>query len=639
MGHGFADGEKEPGKSAPEGDAARAPADRSSTADRSRILELERELGEVRAELERSERRVGAMKEIGRALGSSLELDQLLDRIVGSTTDLLEADRSTLFLVDSETGDLWSKVIEGEEHHEIRLSPGAGVAGWVARSGRLLLIPNAYEDPRFNRDFDHRSGFRTRDILTCPVKRPQQGATIGVIQVLNKRQGRFDESDGRLLEAIASEIGVALEVSALYGEAIEHTEALERARSELSLLFTTEQAISRSVDLKGTLGTILETASTTMGAKTGAIHLCQEGTRRLETFVARGPGARSLADEYPRYGEDLVGRAVAHNQATYANSLQNVRRGRIRVRSAMAVPILHRDEGVLGAIELLNADTPFSEDDLRTVTMVANQAGRAIASERRRLERGREERLSAIGQMLSGILHDLRTPMTLISGYTEVMCASGEQETRALYAALIDRQIDVLTSMTKDLLAFARGERTLLTRKVFVHVFMDEMTEYIERDLEASGVELVVDVRYRGTTRFDETKLRRVLQNITRNAREAMPKGGHFRIVVEAVEGQLRFVFEDDGPGIPAELENKLFEPFSTSGKAGGTGLGLTMVRQIAKEHGGSVEAEPRAEGGTRFIFSIPLVAATRSRPRRTGSATQARRAGPAAGPVSQRRP
>ena len=575
----------------------------------SEIDQLRSEVLELKQELMRSERRVEAMKQIGRALGSSLELDLLLDELVRRTTDLLEADRSTLFLVDQKNDQLWSKVLEGQEHREIRLQLGAGIAGWVADSGEPLLIPDAYADDRFNRDFDIRSGYRTRDILTWPVKRPQHATTIGVIQVLNKRVGRFDRNDERLIEAIASEIGVALEVAALYREALERTEALERARGELALLFETERAISQSSNLAVMLGTILDTTMATMGAETGAMHVLDERGSCLETLVAQGVGAPSLLAEHLVPGEGLVGTVIKTNEPVCLRGESSLMRGQIKVRSIAAVPIRDREE-VMGVLELMNPrerGKVFDQADVETLTLVAAQAGRAIVAERRRREREQQDRLSAIGQMLSGILHDFRTPMTLISGYTQIMADTEDAANRTQYAQLVDRQIDLLTSMTKDLLAFARGERSILLRKVQVRRFMDEMNEYLQTELDGSGVQAHVLVEYRGPARFDETKLRRVFHNIARNAREAMSEGGHFWVTVRAQDKELMFAFEDDGPGIPTEIKGRVFEPFATSGKVGGTGLGLTMVRQIAEEHGGQVVVASREGGGTRFEFRIPL--------------------------------
>ncbi|MCK6546709.1 GAF domain-containing protein [Myxococcota bacterium] len=577
-----------------------------------RVRELEDELADLRNELERSERRVEAMKQIGRVLGSNLKLDPLLSEVVSRTTELLEADRSTLFLLDHEKKELWSKVLEGKDLREIRLPCGKGIAGWVAKHGKPVHIRDAYADKRFNPEFDRRSGYVTRGMLAWPVRRPH-GELIGVIQVLNKRDGVFNATDERLLEAIASEIGVALEVARLYHEAVERSEALEKAQRELELLFETERAISQSEDLAGMLASILETALAAMSARAGVVHLLDDRGLRLEVIASAGPHAGSLKAEIPmQVGEGIAGNVVKMGEPVTVNDLQGTMRGRLSARSIVAVPIVTKYAGTIGVLELINKldRRGFTSDDIKALTVVAAQAGRAITAEQRRKERERSERLTTIGRMLSGIIHDLRTPMTLISGYTQVMALSDSPADRDNYARAVLKQVEVLSAMTKDLLAFAKGERSILIRKVYVQRFMQEMKEYLDREFEGSGVTFETDVRYRGAARFDETKLRRVFHNIARNAREAMPGGGRFTIAVDAKDGSLTFDFSDTGSGIPAELEGKLFEPFSTSGKVGGTGLGLAMVKQIADEHRGTVGYASKPGRGTTFTFTLPLESA-----------------------------
>lgn len=592
---------------------ARSPS--ASSPERARIAalsarqhELEDEIRDLRAELERSERRVEAMKQIGRALGSNLELDPLLAEIVARTTDLLEAERSTLFLVDAEKRELWSKVLEGKGLREIRLPHGVGVAGWVAKFGRPVHLRDAYDDPRFNPEFDRRSGFTTRCMLAWPVRRPH-GEVIGVIQVLNKRRGAFDGTDERLMEAIASEIGVALEVSRLYREAVERSEALERARRELVLLFETERAISKRGALSEMLDAILGTALSSLDARSAVIHLLDENGLHIELTAAAGAHAASLERALARAGDPIVGKVLTSGEPFVKNDGRPALRGRVAARNLAAVPIHTKYTGIIGVFELINkkARSGFTEEDVRALLVVAAQAGRAISAERRRKTRERSERLATIGHMLSGLVHDLRTPLTLISGYADLMAVTDRPSDRREHNAHILKQIDIVSSMTKDLLAFARGERTILIRKVYVETFLEDIRRSLEKELEGSGVELIVDLRYRGAARFDETKLRRVFHNIARNARDAMPGGGRFTITVSKVGDELVLAFSDTGTGIPREVADKIFEPFATAGKAGGTGLGLAMVKQIADEHGGSVSYVSAPKRGTTFTFRLPL--------------------------------
>jgi signal transduction histidine kinase len=117
-----------------------------------------------------------------------------------------------------------------------------------------------------------------------------------------------------------------------------------------------------------------------------------------------------------------------------------------------------------------------------------------------------------------------------------------------------------------------------------------------------------MDVQERGTARFDEGKMLRVVHNLARNAAEAMgSKGGKFVIKVtrDKADGSLVVGFSDTGPGIPKEIEHRLFQSFVTSGKKGGTGLGLAIVKKIAEEHGGTISVQSSSRGAT-FKLRIP---------------------------------
>ncbi|MBI5497428.1 MAG: GAF domain-containing protein, partial [Deltaproteobacteria bacterium] len=111
------------------------------------------------------DRRIAAMKEIGRALGAILDLDEVLALIMKHVTVLLEADRSTMYLVDPKSRELWSKIAQGDNVQEIRLPMGVGLAGWVAKAGQPLNLRDVYQDKRFNKAVDQRTGYRTQNML------------------------------------------------------------------------------------------------------------------------------------------------------------------------------------------------------------------------------------------------------------------------------------------------------------------------------------------------------------------------------------------------------------------------------------------------------------------------------------------
>jgi len=165
--------------------------------------------------LEQERAKVRALEDIGVALGSTLDLNELLSLVVNRVSQVVDADRSTLYLIDESSGELWSKVAQGEQVVEIRLRVGDGLAGWVAQSGKSLNIKDAYLDQRFDPFWDQQTGYRTCSIMCVPMKN-HHGRTLGVIQVLNKRDGYFTMEDESLLSALASQAAVCVENSKLF---------------------------------------------------------------------------------------------------------------------------------------------------------------------------------------------------------------------------------------------------------------------------------------------------------------------------------------------------------------------------------------------------------------------------------------
>jgi len=156
-----------------------------------------------------------ALVQVGKAMASERNLDRLLRLILGEVTKVVEADRSSLFLVDRDRNELWSKIAQGLEMREIRIKVGMGIAGYVAQTGTIVNIEDAYGDPRFNPETDQRTGYRTRTILCVPAQN-HLGEVIGVLQVLNKREGVFTQEDEELLLALSGQAAVSIENATLY---------------------------------------------------------------------------------------------------------------------------------------------------------------------------------------------------------------------------------------------------------------------------------------------------------------------------------------------------------------------------------------------------------------------------------------
>jgi len=171
----------------------------------------------------KTERRVTAgskldlILDVTRRLMSITDLDALLRDMATVTTQLLDADRATIFIVDRDRAEIWSKVALGTGAGEIRQAIGVGIAGIVAATGERINIADAYKDPRFNPEPDHRTGYRTKTLLTFPMT-GQNGRVIGVFQVVNKNGGPFSPDDEDTLSSLGASAAVAVENAQLVAE-------------------------------------------------------------------------------------------------------------------------------------------------------------------------------------------------------------------------------------------------------------------------------------------------------------------------------------------------------------------------------------------------------------------------------------
>jgi len=161
---------------------------------------------------------LAALLQLQRELALEANVDRVLTRIVDTAKAMLDCERATLYVIDHEKNELWSRVLTESELTEIRLPlDGRSLAAEVARAGRLLRIDEPYEDPRFDPSVDARSGFRTRSMLVTPID-ARDRRRLGVLQAVNDHEGAFQEDDERLIQALASSAGVALEYVQLSDE-------------------------------------------------------------------------------------------------------------------------------------------------------------------------------------------------------------------------------------------------------------------------------------------------------------------------------------------------------------------------------------------------------------------------------------
>jgi signal transduction histidine kinase/putative methionine-R-sulfoxide reductase with GAF domain len=580
---------------------------------RARVAALNEALGRARGVSE-------ALREVGRAVGTTPEVDRLLSLIVQAAMRVVGAERGTLYLREGER--LVSRVKTGGELRKIEVALGQGIAGRVAATGRPVRVADAYRDRRFDRSWDERSGYRTRSVLAVPLL-DAAGSAVGVLQMLNKRgaAGPFTPYDTELLKALAAQAAVSLEKESLFrqlrhnNEQLEATRVrLERTLRDLALLYELELAMSHAEGLKELARSVVTLTARACSAKGGALVLEEEGGG-LVLYALSLDQPEMVREGAVRRGEGVVTAAMVEGRPLRFDPGQPVdvparirRLLGLRPCSAIAAPLGGGGDPPTGALTLydhLGKGGRFGDDDVALLKLVSANVATELRVLHARRAREHAERLSTLGRLLSGVMHDLRSPLTIVGGYVQLMQAADDPALRREHAEIVREQLDVIGAMLRDLLAYARGEKPVLVRKIYLKKFFEQLER--ECDELAQGrrghLEVVADAG--GAAYFDEGRMTRALHNLVRNALEAMDRGGRVRVSSHADGDDLVVAVSDDGPGIPRSVRGKLFQPFVTSGKADGTGLGLFNVKKIVEEHGGEVQVRS-SRRGTTFTLRLP---------------------------------
>ncbi len=332
------------------------------------------QMGAALQEAARSHREQATLLQAAEALGSQLELVPLIEKILERTAQLLQADRASLFLVDREKGELWSKVAQGTE--EIRFPLNQGIAGKVALSGETLNIPDAYQHALFNPEFDQKTGYKTKTMLCAPI-RNKGGDTIGVVSLINRRQGTFTDGDIDILQRLGTILGVALENAMLYEE-------VRAKQKEVSTLLDVSSALSRTLDLVTLMQTIMRKAGEVIGAERSSLFLVDREKGELWSKVAQGmetaeirfPMSQGIAGHVASTGETL------NIPDAYQHPLFNAeidQKTGYRTRTILCVPMRNTAGQIVGVTQVINKRAgTFTEGDERLLGAISAQAAVAI---------------------------------------------------------------------------------------------------------------------------------------------------------------------------------------------------------------------------------------------------------------------
>jgi PAS domain S-box-containing protein len=542
--------------------------------------------------LQRRNQELALLNQMTHAFTATLDLDEVIFSVLEETRRLLDVVGTSIWLLDPQAKDLvcWQSTgAGGEIVRGWRLKLGEGLAGWVARSGQTLVVPDALTDERHFRDVDRRTGVALRSILSLPLKVKQE--VIGVLQVLDTEVDRFDGNDLALLEPLGAAAAVAIDNARLYQE----TDRL-RAFNENIV-----QSMEEGILLEDPQGQI-----TFVNRKTAELlgYEPHELVGQPWEIIAAPEYAAQVASETDKRAQGIAGQ--------YETVLRTRQDDPVPVL-ASARPLFEdgRYDGVLSVFTDITA---------------LKQAEEELRQSQAKLERAR--RMESLGVLAGGVAHDLNNLLGPMMAYPDLMLAELPEDSPLREDV---RQIKLAAgrsaAMVQDLLTLARRgvyRMAPLNLNMVVNEYL-RSPAFADLKRDHPGVSVHVDLapdllNISGSP----VHLSKVMMNLVSNAFEAMPDGGSIIIRTSCLSldrpvagyeyikagDYVVLRVTDTGVGIGIDDVSHIFEPFYTKKEMGrsGSGLGLAVVYGVAHDHGARIDLQTELGQGSEFTLYIPVV-------------------------------
>jgi GAF domain-containing protein/CheY-like chemotaxis protein len=492
------------------------------------------------------------------------------------------------------------------------------------RDGRAAWSGDPLADPRF--DPEWLRGLPPHSVMFAPAI--ARGEPMGALFLVWWRPGRtFTAAESRLVEAVARQVGLALENAGLFAEN-------RRQVEELSVLHELSRAVTGQLDRAAVLDALHRQIARVLDVRHMAVLVRDDRADALEAVLEIRDGAR-LHGEPRRFGmgAGLAGVVVRTGQPirTEDYATECARRGVAPQVDGTAYPRwlgapMRVGGEVLGVVALRGMDRAFSAADERLLVNIADLAALALRSahlfqERTRAYRElaaaqdqlvRTEKLRALGEMASGVAHDFNNLLAAILGRAQLVLGRLEDPKLRQWVETIERAALDGAQTVRRLQEFTRTRRD----EPLVGVDLNEIardaldiTQSRWRE-EASSRGVRIDVRtafaHVPAVAGDAVELREALTNLILNSVDAMPEGGTLSLRTSRTANGVELIVSDSGIGMPESVRSRIFDPFFTTKGPRGTGLGLSMTYGILSRHGATVEVDTAEGRGTTFRLTFP---------------------------------
>ncbi|HOV64995.1 MAG TPA: ATP-binding protein [Spirochaetia bacterium] len=322
------------------------------------------------------------------------------------------------------------------------------------------------------------------------------------------------------------------------------------------------------------------------------------GTENADMIAVHGIGylfgEMALVDDLPRSATVIARgqlRLLHINKDEFQKILQENSRVAFSIVRSVSAMVRKSNETLLEDLKERNAKLEAAYEELKEA----------------QAELLRNERLSTLGKFSSMILHDIRNPLAVLKGYTDLIL-SGTMEDAKLkeYVVKMRYEIERLNSLANEFLDYSRGEVRLDMSVVSLKDFCSRLASSVTRRFASQAIKVSVVSDYDHPVVFDYERMFRVLMNLAENSRKALGRSGEFSIQASRRGDSLVFEVRDTGTGMSPEVMSHIFEPFY-SHASGGTGLGMAIVKSIVDAHEGNIAIQSEPSKGTCVTISIPL--------------------------------
>jgi len=205
-------------------------------------------------------------------------------------------------------------------------------------------------------------------------------------------------------------------------------------------------------------------------------------------------------------------------------------------------------------------------------------------------------------------LHDLRNPISTVKAYTELLLMNSEiPEKNRKYILNIKFETERINNLASELLDYSRGDIRLDMKVVDLNNFLSKLESSVKRRFSSSNISIIFENKFNDHVVFDFERMMRVMMNLAENARKALSGKGVFSISAHKSGNLLQFIVKDNGEGMSPEIQKHIFEPFYSSSRGGGTGLGMVIVKNIVEAHEGELTISSSKGQGTEIKIDLPL--------------------------------